>query len=144
MLTSAVCYDSCDFFGNIDEFIKSYNLVCSLDDNAKYFKICVDVGHSNKAMRYNNPKPADVIRMLGSNVVCLHLHDNDTYTDQHKIPMTGTIDWKDVMSALDEIGYNGIYNLEIALGCFGKSIMDKTAKYAVDVMRNILENGVGN
>ena len=58
--------------------------------------------------------------------------------------MTGTIDWKDVMAALLEVGYNGVYNLEVSLGCFGKSIMDKTAKYAVDVMRNILQNGAGN
>jgi len=137
----AVCYECCDFFGNIDEFIKSYNAVCAVGNNAEYFKTCVDTGHSNKAMRYGNPKPADVIRMLGDSIVCLHLHDNDTFTDQHKIPMTGVIDWSDVMKALEEVSYNGYYNLEVVLDCFGKKIMDKTARFSVEVMRNILENG---
>ncbi len=134
----AVCYDCCDFFGNIKEFIKGYNDVCAIDDYADYFKICMDTGHSNKAMRYDNPKPAEVIRMLGKNICCLHLHDNDTYTDQHKIPLSGTIDWNDVMSALSEVGYSGYYNLEVSLNCFGEEIKENTAKFAVDVMRNIL------
>lgn len=134
----------CDFFGNIKEFIISYNRVCAVDDYKDYFKICVDTGHSNKATRYNNnPRPADVIRMLGTNIVCLHLNDNDTFTDQHKIPMTGTIDWNDVFNALDEIGYSGIYNMELTLTHFGANFMKEEAAFAIKVMRNILNNRYG-
>jgi len=137
----AVKYNACDFFGNIDEFIKSYNRICAVDDFKDYFTICVDTGHSNKATRFNNnPSSADVIRMLGENVTVLHLNDNDTLTDQHKIPLSGTIDWEDVFQALKEIDYQGVYNLEVQLKCFGDNMMKETAEFAVKVMRNYISD----
>lgn len=137
----AVLFDACDFFGNIDEFMKTYDRICAVGDFKDYFTICVDTGHSNKASRFhNNPAPADVIRMLGPNVSVLHLHDNDKMTDQHKIPCTGTIDWKDVLDALDEIHYQGYYNLELELRWFGEELMIESAEFAVKVMRNLLKN----
>ncbi len=134
----AARFGCCDFFGNIDEFIKSYNRISAAEDFKDYFITCVDTGHSNKAMRFDNPTPGDVIRMLGSSIGVLHLHDNDTLTDQHKVPMTGCIDWEDVLNALDEVGYNGVFNMEVVLGCFGDGIEEETAAYAVTVMRNML------
>ena len=41
--------------------------------------------------------------MHKGHISTLHLHDNDTLTDQHKPPMTGCIDWNDVLDALDEV-----------------------------------------
>lgn len=135
-----------DFFGDIKEFLASYNRVRAVDDYANWFFTCADTGHSNKAMRFGNPTPADVIRMLGAHTVALHLNDNDTLTDQHKIPLTGTIDWRDVFDALDEVGYDGVYNMELALqGFFGDDdfIVDHAA-FAVKVMRHLLEKRYGN
>lgn len=139
----AVRYSACDFFGNIDEFEKAYKAIKEIDEFKEHFTICVDTGHSNKAMRYNNPTPAEVIRRLGSDVTVLHLNDNDTFVDQHKIPMTGTIDWNDVFNALDEIGYNGVYNMELNLRHFGKNFIVETAEFAVKVMKNILTERYG-
>lgn len=135
----AVKYNSCDFFGNIEEFIKSYQRVKANKEYAEYFTICVDTGHSNKAMRFGNPTPADVIRMLGREITTLHLNDNDTFVDQHKMPKTGTIDWEDVLDALEEVRYEGCYNLELALDHFGEELMIETAEFAVKVMRHMLE-----
>ena len=109
----------------------------------EHFTVCVDTGHSNKAMRYGNPTPADVIRRLGKSVTLLHLNDNDTLTDQHKIPKTGCIDWNGVMDALDEIGYGGIYNMELNLRHFGDNFLIETAEFAVKVMRNMLTERYG-
>lgn len=128
-----------DFFGDLNEFMMIYNRICAVGDNADWFKVCVDTGHSNKAMRFGNPKPADAVRLLGPNIVCLHLNDNDTLTDQHKIPLSGTIDWKDVLKALDEVGYKGVYNMEVNLKCFGRELVAECAGFAVKVMRNLLE-----
>ena len=94
-------------------------------------------------MRFSNPTTGDVIRRLGKTVEVLHLNDNDTLTDQHKIPMTGCIDWEDVFNALDEIGYSGVYNMELVLSRFGEGIEKETASYAVTVMRNLLERRYG-
>ena len=69
----------------------------------------------------------------------LHLNDNDTFTDQHKIPKTGCIDWEDVFNALDEIGYNGIYNMELNLSHFGGDFLVETAEFAVKVLKYMLK-----
>ena len=139
----AVQYNACDFFGKIDEFEKAYKAIKSVDEFKDNFTVCVDTGHSNKAMRFGNPKPGDVIRRIGSDISVLHLNDNDTLTDQHKIPMTGTIDWNDVFNALDEVGYSGIYNMELELRHFGNGFMVETAEFAVMLMRYILKERYG-
>lgn len=136
-------YNCCNQFGYADEFINSYNRIASFGDNKDYFKICIDTGHSNKAFRFGNPTVGDVIRMCGSNIVVLHLHDNDTIKDQHKIPMTGTIDWNDVFDALDEVGYSGYYNVEVNLTNFGLSMMVESAAFAVKLMKDILARRYG-
>ena len=136
----AMKYDEVDFFGQIDQFIMSYNRICAAGDNAKYMSVCVDTGHSNKASRFGQPSPADVIRMLGSNVKTLHLNDNNKLVDQHKIPLTGCIDWEDTLNALDEIGYDGVFNMELALNnCGGKGMEFESAVYANQVMKNLLK-----
>lgn len=134
----AVRFSAVDFFGDIEEFEKAYRAIKEIDELKDSFTVCVDTGHSNKAMRFGNPKAGDVIRRLGKEVTVLHLHDNDTFTDQHKMPFSGTIDWEDVFGALDEIGYNGVYNLELALGFYGQELIVDTAAFAVKVMKNYL------
>lgn len=136
--------NACDFFGNINEFIKAFESVAAVDDLADYFCVCMDTGHTNKATRFNgNPKVADAIRMLGNKIQVLHLNDNDTFTDQHKIPMTGTVDWADTFAALDEIGYNGNYNMEIVLTHFGADFEYEEAAFAVKVMKHFLHERYG-
>lgn len=135
----AVEYESCDFFGNIDEFMKAYEDIKAIEEYRDYFTVCVDTGHSNKAMRYNNPTPGDVIRRIGSDIDVLHLNDNDTLTDQHKMPMTGCIDWDDVFDALDEVGYKGIYNMEVKLAHFGDDFLIEHAEFAVKLMKYMLK-----
>lgn len=133
-----------DFFGDIREFLMAYNRVKAIGDNAAYFTICADTGHSNKATRYGNPSPADVIRMCGADVTVLHLNDNDTFTDQHKMLFTGTIDWDDVFDALDEIGYSGVYNMELALGHFGEDMVIEEAAFAIKALRHYLDRRYGD
>lgn len=132
-----------DFFGQINEFLIDFNRISSVPGLAEGFTMCADTGHSNKAMRFGEPTPGDVIRLMGKNVTCLHLNDNDTLTDQHKIPGTGTIDWKDVFDALDEVGYCGNYNMELSLGHFGRNFIVETAEFAVKVMRFMLKERYG-
>lgn len=131
-------HDLCDFFGNIDEFIKSYNRVCAVEDYKDHYVTCADTGHSNKASRFGNPTPADVIRMLGGSLACLHLNDNDTLTDQHKLLTTGCIDWDDVFDALDEVNYQGNYNLELNLTHVSQHFAVEEGAYAIRVLKEIL------
>lgn len=127
-----------DFFGDIREFLMSYHRVCAVEDFKKYFTICVDTGHSNKATRYGQPSAGDVLRMCGGDVTVLHLNDNDTLTDQHKPPLSGSLDWKDIMKALKEIGYKGTYNMEVNLAFFGEALCEDTAAFSVKIMKSLL------
>ena len=136
----AAKYGCCDFFGNINELLASYQRLKATGDNADYLAICVDTGHSNKAMRFGNPTPADVLRMCGADVKVLHLNDNDGATDQHKMPKAGNIDWDDVLNALDEIGYSGICNMELRLGYFGEDFMPEEAAFAIKVLKNLMKH----
>ncbi|MBQ4110435.1 MAG: sugar phosphate isomerase/epimerase [Clostridia bacterium] len=140
----AMRWEKCDFFGNMDEFLKSYNRTCAVGDNKKYFSTCVDTGHSFRASRFpGNPGVGDSIRMLGDSLSVLHINDNNKVRDQHKIPLTGSIEWDDVWDALDEVKFDGYYTLELFLHCFGQNFKKETAEFAVKVMRNILDNRYG-
>jgi len=132
-------YKVCDFFGQTDEFIKQIEEISKIGDNDKYFGVCIDTGHSNKATRYGQVSAQEVIRRVGKKTKVLHLNDNDTFTDQHKMPFSGTIDWDEVFDALDEVGYDGVYNLELELAFYGEELVIETASFAVKVLRNYLD-----
>lgn len=126
----------CDFFGQWDEFLRAYREIKEASSESAYFGICMDTGHTNKAHRFGHPLPADAIRALSADdLLCLHLNDNDGMTDQHKAPLTGNIDWTAVLDALDEIGYAGVYNMELALTRFGPDFLEETASFAIKLLR---------
>jgi len=58
--------------------------------------------------------------------------------------MTGVIDWNDVFNALDEIGYSGVYNMELALDFFGKDFQIQTAEFAVKLLKYYILKRYGN
>lgn len=135
-----------DFFGDKTEFLNAYNGISSRNGNAPYFCTCMDTGHTNKAARFEGePLPHEMIYALGSSIECLHLNDNDSMTDQHKLPLSGNIDWRLVMEALRDVGYEGTYNMELELGRYGKSLdmLRAHAEFSVRVMKNILSEFYG-
>ena len=136
----APIYGCCDFFGKLSEFKIAFDRISGYGDNKEFFFCCIDTGHINKAMRFGNPVPSEFIRAMGSSIKCLHLNDNDSFKDQHKPPMTGIIDWRDVIASLNEIGYDGVYNLEINLKHFGEGFEKETAEFSVKLMRHLLGN----
>ncbi len=133
-----------DFFGDIDEFLKGYEGITAASEHRDYFCVCMDTGHTNKASRFGTLKPAEAIRKIGGRIKVLHLNDNDSMTDQHKTPMTGNIDWQDTLSALEEIGYTGVYNMELNLDHFGKGFEIENAAFSVKVMRHLLNSRENN
>lgn len=77
--------------------------------NEKNFTVCYDIGHAN--ILYKD-KIVDIINMLGSRISCLHIHDNDGQQDLHIAPGYGTLNCVSVFSAIANIGFKGVYNLE--------------------------------
>ena len=138
-------YTDMDFFGDVEEFIKGYEVVASVKDFRDYFCYCVDTGHSNMAAHHpGQPSVPDLIRRLGPAVEVLHLNDNEGQTDMHAIPfvrshpLTHALNWQDVFQALDEIGYQGYYNLEMGWNTYGFNFSTEEAIFGVKVMKNLL------
>ena len=67
-----------------------------------------DTGHANL-----QPMPQDEeMRLLGSHIRALHIHDNDQKRDAHMMPYVGTIFWDDFLRELRRVGYAGDLSFE--------------------------------
>ena len=131
-------YGCVDFFGNIKNFINGF--IPLYEKYGETFCICVDTGHTNLAVNFDNPEVCEVIKMLNKHVKALHLHDNNGLKDQHKIPGTGDIDWVKVLTALKDISYCGAYNLEVSITHYGTDFAFEEATFAVKVLKQLLKN----
>ena len=88
------------------------DLVEMIEGLGDHVGICVDVGHCH----INGEDPAQAIRTAGTQLLAVHLHDNNARgTDQHLLPGEGTIDWAAVIKAMDEIGFAGPRTFEVLL-----------------------------
>ena len=73
--------------------------------------ICFDTGHT---MAFRCGKDiGDQIREIGDLIKVLHVHDNYGMADQHNLPGIGCTDWDDLREALHEVGYEGVFSLEL-------------------------------
>ena len=82
--------------------------------------VCLDVGHANISYRTPNKTEEgiklDTIQRMNDTflfcdgrmeeslkpfIVVAHLHDNDGLSDTHDMPMTGKVDWREVLGILD-------------------------------------------
>ena len=121
-----------DFFADPDEFLYQYN---RLDTKNK--TICVDTGHTHEAESFWVPPPEEMIRILGKDISILHLHDNNSHWDDHLLPGMGNINWPAVFDSLDEVGYNGVYNFELAMR-FG-SMREEFVRFAGKYLRAFVD-----
>ncbi len=79
--------------------------------NDDHFKICFDTGHSRLVKDLST---FDTICLLGENIQVLHLHDNKQQRDLHLPPYFGSLNWEKCAVALDAIGFQGVYSLEVS------------------------------
>jgi sugar phosphate isomerase/epimerase len=86
--------------------------------------MCVDSGHTHEAESFWVPPPEEMIRILGKDVTILHLHDNNGHYDDHLLPGQGNINWPAVFESLEDIGYGGVYNFELANNFAGRLLED--------------------
>ena len=76
--------------------------------------VCLDTGHLNLSQTSSQ---REFILKAGSRLKALHIADNDGSRDQHLAPFgAGKVDFIEVVRALSEIGYDGMFNYEVSLG----------------------------
>jgi len=95
---------SCQNPDEVNRYIDTLNDIAG----EKCFAFCYDSGHSNLIGR----DVYAVIRKLGHRIECLHIHDNDSWEDQHLAPYMGRLDWDRFVRGMKEIGYRGDLNFE--------------------------------
>ncbi len=72
--------------------------------------ICLDTGHLN----LTDKNQREFILKAGNKLKALHIANNEGSSDQHMMPFTrGTVNFVEVVKALREVNYGGLFNLEI-------------------------------
>ncbi len=79
------------------------------DVGAPNVGVVIDTGHRNIV-----GDPVEALRTIGEHLITLHLHDNHGEQDEHLLPGRGTVDWKGVVGALNEIEYSGVFMYELS------------------------------
>ena len=107
--------------------------------NSDRFVACLDTGH----VFMHDLSPANSARKLGGRLKIMHVQDNFGTHDSHKAPGQGAIDWKDYAASLKEIGYDGVFNMELALDrefAFSEEAGLTYLKYAYLAAKSIVNN----
>lgn len=71
--------------------------------------ICLDFGHAHLM-----GDVGDAIEMAAEHLIATHVHDNHGREDEHLVPYAGTIDWDLALTAMQKIGYDGTWLMELA------------------------------
>ena len=109
--------------------------------------VCWDTGHGNLTFNGHNYKVeahtellpygdqyANITR-IGKRLRALHIDDNCGMDDDHIMPYIGTINWDDVIRALDDIGYEYSFTYEAhrAVRAVPEECKDAAARLLHDV-----------
>ncbi len=81
------------------------------DQKYQNMGIALDTGHCH----VNKEVLVDTVHLMNQKQIPMHIHldDNDTTGDQHKIPGEGTIDFVPFVQALMDVGYEGYLTVEL-------------------------------
>ena len=97
---------------------------------------CWDFGHGNRVFKDQAPQ----LRKVGKNLHATHVDDNMGKDDLHTIPFFGTVNWRQLMPLLKEIGYEGCFNYELSIfKRMPEDMMTETAFLAYHMGRKLLE-----
>ena len=100
--------------------------------------ICLDTGHLNISKADTQ---YDFIKKAGKHLKALHLHDNEGKTDQHILPFgRGKINFDEIVKALCEIDYDGLFNFEIpGENSCPIEILHQKAKYTKEIYDYLMD-----
>lgn len=100
--------------------------------------VCWDTGHANLTFK----NQYDELIKLGKRLKIMHIADNYNQHDDHMPPFYGLTDFKQIMKALKDIGYEGTFNYETHK--FTSELPDELIDDAVKLMYKIGEYIVNN
>ena len=93
------------------------------DIDAAELGICMDVGHARLM-----GDVVDAIETCSGHLIATHLHDNRGRSDDHLVPGKGVIDWEATLLALQKIGYDDVWMLELAAAAERKPVLEAAVR----------------
>ena len=112
--------------GNCSAEIKE---LISVDES---LRVCFDTNH----LLFEDP--VHFVRAVGDKIVTLHVSDYDFINERHWLPGEGRVDFRALLSALDEVGYSGPWLYELGLSA-SPSIARERDLTPCDLVRNANE-----
>lgn len=88
--------------------------------------ICWDFGHALCAFGKNTN---EAFMQALPYIRCTHVHDNDTKSDWHALPLSGNNDWETQIKALKASGYKGNFSYELHRGKIPDAFIDDYIQY---------------
>jgi sugar phosphate isomerase/epimerase len=85
--------------------------------------ICLDFGHA-----HIDGEIVDAIETVSEHLITTHVHDNRGRTDEHLVPLDGTIDWPAALTAVQKIGYDGPLVLEVGAHGLTRETLQKAQR----------------
>ncbi len=79
----------------------------SLISRHRSLKVCFDTNH------LLDQRNADFVRDIGEKIITLHVSDYDFLNERHWLPYEGKQNWVELVTALEEANYNGVWMYEI-------------------------------
>ena len=68
----------------------------------------------------------------------IHVNDNTGMDDDHLPPFMGNINWRDAMHGLSLVGFEGLFNFEVAAGRVPAEMRRAYADYLVSSARELM------
>ena len=103
------------------------------DDN---FMMCLDTGHISV---FKELDVSEEIRRCDKFIKTFHIHDNKCSKDLHLMPYYGVTDWKKVSDAIKDIGFDGVFSMEVKMPDIAdNTLFEKSILLLRDIAINIV------
>lgn len=96
--------------------------------------VCWDFGHAN----ISGLKQSESLAYIGKRLKVIHVNDNVGIDDEHILPFTGNIDWRDAMHGLALTEFDGLFNFELNTSRVPVSMRDAYASYVLAAARELM------
>lgn len=118
----------------VHRYCQNAEELCALADQMG-IGVCWDFGHAN----ISGLNQAESLAMVGSRLKVLHVNDNHAEDDVHIPPFMGTVKWADAMKGLSAIGFNGLFNYEIAATRIPEALREDFARYLIHAAEELMK-----
>lgn len=110
-------------------YCASVHELCALADafeDEEHVGVCYDFGHANLVGGFHRQD----LNVIGRRLKAIHVADNHGRTDEHLLPLYGSIDWAECMAGLRDIGWTGDLTFEVQE--FGRYLPKELKHLAVE------------